>query len=421
MNTLRVLVSAYACNPLGSPDLHPGADLTGWRLVHQIARFHDVHVLTARYNEKAIGAAGGPAPGASVHFHFLDMPRPLRGLYGIDFGQRIFYYLWQVKAWREASRLHGRIGFDIAHHVTFGNDWIPSYIGAFLDVPFILGPVGGGQRTPPGLMREYTLGGRLSEWGRNSAQSVGRRDPVRRLAMARAKAILVCNRETRNKVPKSERAKVVFFPVNGVSREDFGPAPARRTALRPFRVFMAGRFHRLKGFGLAVRGFGRFVAGHPEAEFVIVGNGAEKANLTRLVAELGLGSKVRLVDWLPRQALLAEMRSSDVMLFPSFRDGGGAVVVEAMASAKPVIGLDSGGPGLHIEPAWGFKIEPRNPEYVAAEIARALGSLYQNRELGPAMGEAARARAEAFYLWDRHGDRLLDIYLKALGRMGGSV
>jgi glycosyltransferase involved in cell wall biosynthesis len=415
MKKLKVLVSAYACNPLGSPELHPGEDLTGWRLVHQIAHFHDVHVITHSYNRRGIDAAAAGATDGPIVFHFVKLAPPLGLLYKVEFGQRIYYYLWQIKAWREARRLHRRFGFDVAHHVTFGNDWLASWIGAFLPVPYVHGPVGGGQRTPRGLMREYTLGGRLSERGRNTAQWFGRRDPVRRRCLRRARAILVCNRETKDRIPKAFRDKVVSFPVNGVSAGDFGTTPAAAGASGPFRVFMAGRFHRLKGFALAVRGFGLFAGRNPGAEFLIIGNGPEEENLRRLIADLGLGSSVRLTGWLAREDLLREMRAADVMLFPSFRDGGGAVVVEAMASAKPVICLDSGGPGLHIEPAWGFRIDPKDPEFVAAEIAHALEALCRDRERTRAMGEAGRRRAEEFYLWDRHGERLAAIYEKALG------
>ena len=411
---MRVLVSAYACNPLGAPELHPGEDLTGWRLVHQIARFHEVHVLTHGYNRPGVEQAGGDSAGSPVRFHFLSLPRPVGWLYKVEFGQRIYYYLWQMSAWRAARKLHRRLRFDIAHHVTFGNDWIASYIGAFLDVPFVMGPVGGGQRTPRALMSEYTAGGRLSERGRNAAQWLGRRDPVRHLALRRARAILVCNRETRDRVPRRQRGKVILFPVNGVSREDFGGDAESLPDGRPFKVFMAGRFHRLKGFALALRGFGRFAAGRPGAEFVIIGSGPEEETLNRLVEELGLAGRVRMTGWLRRGDLLKEMRSSDVMLFPSFRDGGGAVVVEAMASGKPVIALDSGGPGFHVRPEWGFRIEPRSPDYVAAEIAAALETLHGDPSLVRAMGEAACRRAEDFYLWDRHGDRIRDIYQAAL-------
>lgn len=416
MKRMKALVSAYACNPLGSQALHPGEDLTGWRLVNQVSRFHDVWVLTHAYNRPGIEQALREAPPAGVlHFHFLDLWRPLGLLYKVAFGERIYYYLWQIRAWREALKLHRTVGFDIAHHATFGNDWIPSYIGAFLPVPYVHGPVGGGQRTPRKLMREYRIGGRLAERGRNAAQWFGRRDPVRRRCLRRARAILVCNRETRVKVPKSFVGKAVFFPVNGISREDLGPDYAIERTDRPLRVFTAGRFHRLKGFALAVRGFAAFVRDHPGAEFVVVGGGPEEKNLGRLIRELGLEACVHVKPWLPRAELLREMRSSDVFLFPSFRDGGGAVVVEAMASSLPVVALDSGGPGLHVEPEWGFRIEPRSTAFVASEIARALAALADTPGLVRAMGRAGRRRAEEFYLWDRHGERLRDIYAKSAG------
>lgn len=416
MKKMKVLVSAYACNPLGSQALHPGEDLTGWRLVNQAARFHDIWVLTHAYNRQGIEQAPLEASLANeVHFRYLDLPRPLGLLYKVAFGERIYYYLWQIRAWREARRLHRHVAFDIAHHATFGNDWIPSYIGAFLPVPYVHGPVGGGQRTPRKLMREYTFGGRLAEWGRGLAQWVGRRDPVRRRCLRRARAILICNKETRARIPKKLADKAALFPVNGISREDLAPPREAAGTNRPLRVFTAGRFHRLKGFALAIRGFAIFVRDHPGAEFLIVGSGPEEKALGRLIGELGLEKSVRLTPWLPRPELLRQMRDADVFLFPSFRDGGGAVVVEAMASFLPVVAIDSGGPGLHVEPGWGFKIEPRSPSFVASEIARSLSALAGTPGLSRKMGEAARRRAEEFYLWDRHGERLREIYAKAAG------
>jgi glycosyltransferase involved in cell wall biosynthesis len=410
----KVLVSAYACNPSGSLHLHPGEDLTGWRFVEQISRSHDVWVITHEYNREGIRAAGAGGDGDKVRFHFLTLPRPLAALYGVEFGQRIYYYLWQIAAWRAARRLHRRIGFDLAHHVTFGNDWIASYIGAFLPVPFVHGPVGGGQRTPRPLLREYTFGGRLSEWGRNAAQWFGRLDPVRRRALRNAGAILVCNRETLARIPRTSRGKAVLFPVNGIAPEDLVPRFAEGRNDGTFRVFMAGRFHRLKGFAIALRAFAAFARERPGAEMTVVGNGPEDGHLRRIIEDSGVLDRVHMKSWMSRPDLLSAMASSDVFLFPSFRDGGGAVVVEAMASSKPVVCLDSGGPGIHVQPGWGFRIPPGRPDVVVEGLARALNVLDKDRELLRAMGRAARERADEYYLWDRHGDRLLEIYGKIL-------
>jgi glycosyltransferase involved in cell wall biosynthesis len=85
-----------------------------------------------------------------------------------------------------------------------------------------------------------------------------------------------------------------------------------------------------------------------------------------------------------------------------------------MASGLPVICLDTGGPGFHIQDEWGIKIKPKSPEYVVSEMAKALEGLYLDRDLRERLGRAARKRAEEFYLWDRLGERLMKIYEEAL-------
>ena len=137
--------------------------------------------------------------------------------------------------------------------------------------------------------------------------------------------------------------------------------------------------------------------------------------MENLILELELQSQVELVRWMPRQDLLALMRHCDTFLFPSLRDGGGAVVVEAMAAGKPVICMDLAGPGVHITEDCGIKIPPRTPLEAAELMGQALERLYEDRDLRLRMGKAGRARAEQVYTWDHLGDRLLKIYEEALG------
>ncbi len=384
--------------------------------MEQLARFYDLWVITHRYNKAGISEALAGKAMPNVRFIFVELPRSMKWLYRIEFGQRIYYYLWQIKAWRVARKLHDEAHFDAAQHLTFGNDWIPSFIGAFLPVPFIWGPVGGGQRTPKCLLGEYSLYGRFAEAARNWAQGIGRSMRVRKRCLKKAKAILVCNRETQEKMPLAYKDKIIYFPVNGIAAEDFidqGPKP-QRPGTR-FKVVTAGRLHRLKGFALAVRAFGEFAEKHPESEMMIIGSGPEEKSLRRLISDLGLEDKVRILPWLSRREVLENMRSSDVFLFPSFRDGGGAVVVEAMGSGVPVVVLDSGGPGAHVSQAWGIKITPASRESVVREMAAALTTLSRDPALARTLGEAGRKRAMEFYAWDRLGERMREIYRHVVG------
>jgi len=408
----KVLVSAYACNPLSSSKLHPGEDITGWRLMMQLSRFFDLYVITDNYNKEGVESFLVENKIEGVKFYFIALPFGFQWLYRIGFGKRIYYYFWQVLVWRLAIKLHRKFNFAAAHHLTFGNYWIPSFIGAFLPVPFIWGPLGGGQKVPASFLKEYTLEKRFGENCRQIAQWFGKNILIpSRFCFKRSKAILVCNEETKLKIPGRYLDKVHFFPINGITEDELAPRDSLgKDNGGKFLVLSAGRLDTLKGFSIAIRAFSLFVKDSSDAILEIVGEGPEECRLKELVRLLKIEDKVRFIPWLKREELLLKMRSCQVFLFPSFRDGGGAVVVEAMASAKPVIGLNIGGPGFHIKPEWGIKIEPYDPDYVTEEIAGALKILYNDIELRLKMGEAALRRAEEYYLWAKLGDRLREIY-----------
>ena len=118
---------------------------------------------------------------------------------------------------------------------------------------------------------------------------------------------------------------------------------------------------------------------------------------------------------MPRSALLERLRRCDLFLFPSLRDGGGAVVLEAMAAGKSVVCLDLSGPGVHVTEACGIKVEACTPAQVVADLAAALRRLHDDAALRETMGRAARARAVTDYRWDRLGERLSDLYQRTVG------
>ena len=101
MKKLKVLASAYALNPSGSLQLHPGEDIVGWRLVEQLSRFHDVWVITHSYNKKAVDEAQAGGELEDIKVIFIQLPFNLRKIiYKFEIGQRFYYYTWQFLAWR---------------------------------------------------------------------------------------------------------------------------------------------------------------------------------------------------------------------------------------------------------------------------------------------------------------------------------
>lgn len=428
---LRVLTSAFACAPVGSSDhLGGGEAVLGWNLVRQLARFHEVWVLTHGQNRGAIEQGLPPGDSSPLHFCYLRLPGFLERLKSVQGGIQFYAYLWQVRAYFAARKLHRQAGFDAFHHITYANDWMASYVGALLPVPYFRGPGGGAHRTPPGFLREYPAGARFWERVRSFGQWAFRHDPFFIMGQRRAAALLVCNREAADAVPGSLRHKVQLFPVNAISAEDLnviageaGPGLHHRklgaenpaAPAKPFHVLYAGKLLGLKGVALGIRGFSVLARRHADVKFTLIGDGPERPRLEALIEELGMGDRIQLDRWRPRAELLVAMREADVFLFPSLRDGGGAVVVEAMAAGRPVICMDLAGPGLHVTESCGIKIPPETPDQTVEGIATALERLYADRDLVARMGKAARRRVEQDYVLDKLGDRLRGIYERALG------
>jgi len=413
MADLRVLACAFTCCPPGKPGFSGGEDVLGWQLLQQIAQYHQVWALTQAKDREDIEQALSEQPVPNLHFFYVDLPRWLRPLLRIQGGHQFYYYLWQIRAYFAARRLHKRQQFQLFHHVTYANDWIASFIGALLPIPYIRGPGGGAHRTPKGFEHEYTVSGRVWEKVRVLGQWLLRRDPFYTLGQRRAAAILVCNPESVDAMSSNWSSKVHLFPVTGISSADLAQNPLASATGSPFRVLSAGSLIRIKGFSLAIKAFKKFADHYPDTEFNIIGSGPEERRLRSLIHSSSLDTKVHLLGQMPRGELLSRMGAHDVFLFPSLRDGGGAVVIEAMAAGKPVVCLDTGGPGMHITDNLGFKIAPRSPKDAVHELASALERLYLDRDLRQRMGQAARERAENFYHWDKLGEQLMEIYQEA--------
>ena len=386
----------------------------GWNIIRQIYRFHDVWVLTEAHDRESIEQGVAEEDMGNIHFSYFSLYSWLRPLLRIQGGHQLYYQIWQIRAYFAARKLHKKTNFDLFHHVTYANDWGASYIGALLPVPYVRGPGGGAHRTPKGLESEYSFRGRLWETARGIGQWVLRHDPFLVRGQNRARAILLCNRESLEHARERWESKIHAFPVAGISDKDLLVSTPSNILGEKFSVISAGSLIKVKGFGLAIKAFNQFAKRFPKSELTIVGSGPEELRLRKLVNDLGLGKQVHFFKWMPRQQLLSYMARHHAFLYPGIRDGGATVVVEAMAVGLPVICLDTGGPGMHVTYDSGIKIAPSSESATVDELSGALERLCENPELCSRMGVAARERAISEYHWDRLGEWLMTIYQEAV-------
>ncbi len=109
----------------------------------------------------------------------------------------------------------------------------------------------------------------------------------------------------------------------------------------PFRLVHAGAFDGMKGQDVVVETVARLVAGGIDATVAFLGDGPLRGRVEAQAAARGIGSRCSFPGEVEDAA--ARFAASHLMLFPSASEGGGLVLVEAMAAGCPVVGHDVGG------------------------------------------------------------------------------
>jgi glycosyltransferase involved in cell wall biosynthesis len=402
---LRVLLSAYSCEPgKGSePEV-------GWQWARQMARWHDVTVLTRANNEASIReglAREGEMPGLRFVYH--DLTAPLLLFLKRQFGWHDAYYRWwQSSARAVIARLCRETSFDLLHHVTYAGARFPA---AIFDhgVPTIWGPVGGFESMPKeflpwGYPREL-----VAELIRNAANIVEIELGTLRRRAQKANVVIASTDETADAIAHGGVGGKIL-PTVGIHLRDFPPQEA--PPADHLRLLFAGRLLYWKGVELALRALH---ASGANARLDFVGAGRFRKSAEALTDELGLAERVRFRGQVPRAGMLQMYSQYDAMLYPSLHDTGGFVLLEAMAALLPVICLDCAGPARIVADDCGVRVPLGSRTDVITHLAAAIRRYADDPALRRSHGRQARAHVGEHYEWDRKGEAMNAIYEEVLG------
>jgi phosphatidyl-myo-inositol dimannoside synthase len=172
-----------------------------------------------------------------------------------------------------------------------------------------------------------------------------------------------------------------------------------------------------KGHDRVIRAMPRVLLEHPEAIYVIVGDGDDRPRLEVLAAECGVAETVAFAGRVAPDKLPDYYRLADLFVMPSTGEGFGIVFLEAMASGTPAIGgnkdgsLDPLGDG-----ALGTAIDPEGVGALASAICAALRA----RSTPPERAGRFSQSAFSAHVWDLVGSLLLPMDLRHSGKIGAT-
>lgn len=402
MSAGRLLLVAYQCGPeMGS------VSQIGWEWYVRLCRDQAVTLVTHVRNRAALTTAGAPLGDNDIIY--IDTEWFAGPLYRL--ARRVFpnsehsvflvssldYFAFDFAAYRQLHRrkLAGE-SWSVLHRVTPVTLAAPTWLGR-LGLPTVVGPLNSGLSTPRGfgaILKQEAI-------GMSKARVLGRLIDAVLGSTRRIACILTASRSTHDAVAPHHRHRCRMMIENGVDLARFTatPWPAPPDDAHPLRVLFTGRLVPVKGLDMLLHAIARLRAHGAAVELDVVGDGPMRTPWQALAAQLGLGDAARFHGAEPLNAVALHMRACHVFCLPSVRESGGAVLLEAMASARPVIALDFGGPGEIVTPAVGALLPMHDPAQVVCALAQTLEDILRDPDGWRQRGLAGRREAEARYSW----------------------
>jgi glycosyltransferase involved in cell wall biosynthesis len=407
---MRVLLIAEDCNPDRASE-----PLVAYNACKSISYLVDAVVVTQVRNKSAIESKGlGNARVVYLDTEYLARPL-ITAAYLLRLGSSGHALLgagvefaFEREVWKAfRSELQGGM-FDIVHRVTPISAAIPSPLASWSPVPFVLGPVNGGLAYPAQFRDRLH---KEREWLRYFRR-LYRLFPYVHSTYRQARAILAAFPHTIEKLPSGNDERVIDFPENGVDKNLFrnpDSQPARRESGSPLTFVYVGRLVPFKCVDVVIEAFGSspMLRSH---RLLVIGSGPCAEELGALVKSLGLEDRVVLAGNKPQAEVARHMQEADVFVFPSIRDSGAGVIIEAMMAGLPCVVVDYGPGASLITEECGLKIRLGNRSEHVAGFATAMETLASNEAMRQSMAALGKLRAEQYFDWNQRARRTIEVY-----------
>lgn len=409
----KVLIIAEAANPEWV-----SVPLVGWSLARALADVADVHIVTQVRNRGAFLRAG---LSEGRDFCAIDSEAIARPMWAI--GQKLkmgegkgWTMLQAVSAlsyphferliWRKFGADITAGKYDIVHRVTPLSPTISSPLAkkcARVGVPFIMGPLNGGVPWPAAFAAERR---REREW-LSYVRGAYKALPGRAASLRESAAIIVGSRHTQSEVPERYQDKCVYIPENAIDPARFSRVAAAKPGA--LRACFVGRMVPYKGPDMLLEAaLPLLKSGLMTLE--MIGDGPMLADLRAFAEAEGVSGAVMFHGWLAHEDVQAVMAKCAVLSFPSIREFGGGVVLEAMALGVVPMVVDYAGPGELVTPDIGIKVAIGTRSEIIAGFGAALRDVAGDLAELDRMAKAGRARVADAFTWARKAEQIAQVY-----------
>jgi glycosyltransferase involved in cell wall biosynthesis len=321
------------------------------------------------------------------------------------------YFEWLL--WRKFGAAIQAHQFDVVCRLIPLSPTAPSLLArrcAQAGVPFVLGPLNGGVPWPRAF---NSARHQENEW-LSYVRGLYKLIPGYRATRDFASAIIVGSRATLELEPQRYHHKCVYIPENGFDPARFTRHRTRASEL-PLKVVFVGRLVPYKGADMLLEACAPLIRAS-QIHLTIIGEGPQRTILEGMIQTFALSDGVTLTGWVDHQQLQQLLVSQDVFAFPSIREFGGAVILEAMALGLVPAVVDYGGPSELVTPETGFLIPMGSREQIIARFNALMQRLVAQPAQIDVRAALAAQRARLLFSWDVKAAQMLEVFKWVAGQ-----
>lgn len=397
-----ILVSAYACEPYKGSE-----QAVGWNIVLELSKKNIVHVITRANNQQPIEKFLKEKSNSNLKFHYYDTPKIFLSLKNKEKGVYLYYILWQIGIVSLVSKLHKTHHFNYSIHLTFGNVWLPTFL-PFINIPFIYGPLGGGEGIPDTFINKLPIKQRLIQRFRKLLKISACINPLFLYTASKSKVILCRTRDTANLFPKRYRSRINILE-DGAIEPDIFDYHANHKIQNEIRIISTSRLIGFKNVISIIEAL-QLVPSSYKINCVIIGSGPEKQKIQKLSSESP--HSIIFKEHLSRNEVLQELANSDIFISPSLRDACNLSLLEAMAIGLPVICLNWSGMAISTDDSCAIRLPVTDPKQMPQDMAAAIIKLIENPQLREQLGNAGRKRIKEVFNWEAKEQFMENLFFK---------
>jgi glycosyltransferase involved in cell wall biosynthesis len=271
-------------------------------------------------------------------------------------------------------------------------------------VPFVLGPLNGGVPWP----KHFDAARRKEKEWLSYMRDAYKLLPGYHSTRRAASALLIGSRDTWKQEPKSYRSKCVYIPENAIDPARFTRRRTRQTQV-PLRAIFVGRLVPYKGADMLIEAAAPLVR-DGKITIDVIGDGPQTAELKELVAREKVEAGVMLGGWVDHAKLQDRLVEADLFTFPSIREFGGAVALEAMAVGTVPIVVNYGGPAELVTDRTGWLVPIGSRQEIINHLRALLEDLTRHPEQIDAKSRAGLARISSGFTWQAKARQVIEVY-----------